>query len=370
MPHSYDLVVIGGGFYGLKIALHAREVLGLKRIAVVEREPDVMNRASYVNQARVHNGYHYPRSILTAHRSRVNFPEFTGEFGDAVVSSFDHYYAVARQLSKINARQFETFCDRIGASWTRAKPEVTDLFSSRLIEGVYLVQEPAFDSRILRQLLLDRIEAAGGIELHLGTQVEKLAAIPGDRVAVETSQGALEADRVISAVYSQINVLHRASGIPTLGLQHEVADMALVTLPEHLQGYGFTVLDGAYFSMMPFPSRRMHSLSHVRYTPRYRWHDRGADTDLDPDDVLSKVGKDPLYVEMRSDVARYIPSASSMTLGGAITEVKTVLSRTEHDDSRPILYSPHHGIRNYTCIMGGKLDNIYDVLGELVGQHG
>ena len=29
-------------------------------------DADLMQRASYANQARVHNGYHYPRSLLTA----------------------------------------------------------------------------------------------------------------------------------------------------------------------------------------------------------------------------------------------------------------------------------------------------------------
>jgi hypothetical protein len=45
-----------------------------------EKEEDFMQRASYVNQARVHNGYHYPRSILTALRLRISLPRFYKEF--------------------------------------------------------------------------------------------------------------------------------------------------------------------------------------------------------------------------------------------------------------------------------------------------
>ena len=85
MDERFDAVVIGGGFYGLRIALHLREVLGFGSVAVLEAGDAVMNRASYVNQARVHNGYHYPRSILTGYRSQVNLPRFRRDFGDASV---------------------------------------------------------------------------------------------------------------------------------------------------------------------------------------------------------------------------------------------------------------------------------------------
>ena len=69
---SYDAVIIGGGFYGAAIAIYLVKQRGFRRVALVEREAALLMRASYNNQARVHNGYHYPRSFTTAYRSRVN----------------------------------------------------------------------------------------------------------------------------------------------------------------------------------------------------------------------------------------------------------------------------------------------------------
>ena len=65
-------VVIGGGFYGCMLAAHLRQAGG--RVVLCEKHDDILERASHTNQARVHNGYHYPRSMLTGLRSRVNFP--------------------------------------------------------------------------------------------------------------------------------------------------------------------------------------------------------------------------------------------------------------------------------------------------------
>ena len=55
---QYDVAVIGGGF--LSVAGRFLRLPGNSTV-VFERGADLMQRASYVNQARVHNGYHYPQ---------------------------------------------------------------------------------------------------------------------------------------------------------------------------------------------------------------------------------------------------------------------------------------------------------------------
>ena len=59
-----DKIIIGAGLYGLYAALYcARRG---QRVVVIERDGEPFARATYVNQARVHMGYHYPRSLATA----------------------------------------------------------------------------------------------------------------------------------------------------------------------------------------------------------------------------------------------------------------------------------------------------------------
>ena len=43
-------VIIGGGFYGLSVALYLYDTLGVKNIDILEKEKQTMTRASYVNQ--------------------------------------------------------------------------------------------------------------------------------------------------------------------------------------------------------------------------------------------------------------------------------------------------------------------------------
>ena len=111
---EFETVVVGGGACGCILALELHE-RGVREILILERETELLRRASFANQARVHNGYHYPRSFLTAHRSRVNYARFTADYRECIDQGFAQYYAVSRVRSNVTARQFKLFCDRIGA---------------------------------------------------------------------------------------------------------------------------------------------------------------------------------------------------------------------------------------------------------------
>lgn len=365
---KYDAVVLGAGFFGLRIAQFLRES-GLARVAILEAEPTAMERASYVNQARVHNGYHYPRSILTAFRSRVSSRSFASEYESAIFSDFEHIYAIASSLSKTNAKQFEAFCERIGAPLQEAPPSITHSFSERLIEKSWIVEEVAFDSRELRNLILRRIASLGGIEIVYREAASRVRQSKG-MVCVETKSGMeFNAPIVISSLYAATNELHQKSGLALLPLQHEITEMALVKMPELWRNRALTVMDGPFFSMVPFPSENLHTLSHVRYTPQVRWEEH----DGVPIRARSRESLEisrTTFREMKADLNRYVSGFEHVEYVKSIREVKTVLAKNDLTDSRPIIVRTGFGIDGYYCVLGGKIDNVADVIDELGMQLG
>jgi L-2-hydroxyglutarate oxidase LhgO len=364
MGKTYDGVIIGGGFFGLSIAAYLKEHLGIEKVLVLEKESDVMQRASYNNQARVHNGYHYPRSVLTALRSRVNFPIFVDEFKDSIVNDFDKYYAVAKKLSKVSASQFYIFCQRIEADIQKAPPEVSRLFDERLVEDVFKVKEYAFDASVLKKLLLRKVDQLH-IELKNKVEVAQINENSNGTISIITSSdNSYEAKQVFNCTYSSINKINKNSKLPVLNLKHELAEMALMDLPKALQNISVTVMCGPFFSFMPFRDKKLHTLSHVRYTPHSEWHDNFRKV-RDNHSYIKKASLISHFPQMIADAKRYIPSLKNAKYKESLWEIKTVLSQSEHDDSRPILFKTHHGINNYHCIMGGKMDNIYDAYKEL-----
>lgn len=370
--HVADLgcqaIIIGGGFYGTAIASYLARQRDLHEIVLVERESALLTRASYNNQARVHNGYHYPRSFTTAYRSRINLPRFLRDWPDAVKQDFIKLYAIARRNSKVTAAQFVRFCREIGARIEPADSALRALFDPRLIEDVFLVEEYAFDACKLARWA-ERELAACGVEVHFGTHVSGVAKGPDGslQVAMQGSAGrqaSASCRYVFNCTYSGLNQIGGDFGRTQTGLKHEITEMAVMQAPAVLAGLGITVMDGPFFSMMPFPARGLHTLSHVRYTPHMHWNDQPG---VDPYQKLSGYDRLTRVGRMVRDVGRYLPAVLDAKYVDSLFEVKTVLVKNEGDDGRPILFETRAELPGFYSILGGKIDNIYDVFEKL--QH-
>ncbi|HEY9908330.1 MAG TPA: FAD-dependent oxidoreductase [Thermosynechococcaceae cyanobacterium] len=362
---DYDAVVIGAGFYGCQVALYLKQYLN--KILVLEQETEGLQRASYVNQARVHNGYHYPRSLLTAFRSRVNFSRFTQEYCECIDSSFDKYYAIAKKFSKVNGRQFQLFCERIGAPIEPAEAEVRSLFNPHLIEQVFRTQEYAFNSVKLKHRLLNELEMQQ-VEVITRAQALRVSSTqhPQIDLCFRSHQQIKEITTgyVFNCTYSGINEVLEASNLPTIPLKHELTEMALIDVPAPLKTLGITVMCGPFFSLMPFPSRNLHSLSHVRYTPHCYWQDTEQHCEQTKQH-FDRSSRQTNYRYMIKDATRYMPILEDCSYVDSVWDVKTVLPQSEVDDSRPILFERSDRLNNLISILGGKIDNIYDVLKEI-----
>lgn len=364
-----DAVIIGGGFYGAAIAIYLAKQRGFKRVVLMEREDALLTRASYNNQARVHNGYHYPRSFTTAYRSRVNLPKFVRDWPDAVTQDFTKLYAIARRNSKVTAKQFYRFCREIGAKIQPAEPSLRALFEPGLIEDVFLVEEYAFDSTKLASWAARELQDCG-VQIYLKTSVTAISKGPNQTLHVafqpeDGSEELLTSRYVFNCTYSGLNQFKGDFPGTQTSLKQEITEMALMQVPHAFQGLGITVMDGPFFSMMPFPARGLHTLSHVRYTPHLHWND---ELGIDPYQKLSQYERATRVDRMVRDVGRYLPAVLDAKYVDSLFEIKTVLVKSESDDGRPILFEKHSELPGCYSVLGGKIDNIYDVIARLNGE--
>ena len=108
---TYDKIIFGAGLYGL----YAAQKCGAagQRVLVLERDPGPFMRATYINQARVHMGYHYPRSYSTAIKSAHYFERFCQDYAFCLHTQFDQVYATSAHFSWTNAAEFRQFCKAV-----------------------------------------------------------------------------------------------------------------------------------------------------------------------------------------------------------------------------------------------------------------
>ena len=354
-----DHVIVGGGIFGCYVA----ELLSRRgeRVHLVEELPGLLGRASYWNQARVHGGYHYPRSFLTANRTRANFHTFVEEFGDCVVRNFPCYYGIAREFSLVSARQFEEFCKRIVAPVKEAPEKVRRMFDPILIEAVFETEEFVFDVRSLRTIMQQRLEKAG-VTIAMETRAERIETDPSGALQLSLRSGdnwqTVQTRNVWLCTYSDMNDLLLASDLPGVPLDRELTEMALVDPPEALNGAGVTLMDGPFFSLMPFPAANAYSLSHVRYTPHASWRVGHKDDEQHRMSDFELTSRFPL---MRRDAARFVPVMAECRYRESIWEFKAKLPRSVGNDSRPILFRRDHGAKGVHCVLGGKIDSVFDI---------
>lgn len=358
----YDAVVIGGGFFGCELAAYLKRERGFGRVLIVEQEAQLMNRASRWNQARIHGGYHYPRDFVTAHRSRVSQPLFVKNYRQAIYQNVTSLYAIARRGSHVSAETFLRRMKQAGAAIEPASSENLGLFSPAFVEDVFQVEEAVFDADALRALVENQL-ADFSIELSLDTSIYGVEGDPNQIRIIGSRAGASEltftARYAFNCTYSGLNTISQEGRVVSSKLKYEAAELTLIEVPDELKSIAITVMDGPFFSAMPYPPERVHSLSHVRYTPAFSWNDDG--TRKSPYQVLADEPKDRRSNRMIRDASRFVPKLGDAKVVGAFREVKTVMADRENNDGRPILIEQSERCRRLFSILGGKIDNVFDM---------
>jgi hypothetical protein len=326
-----------------------------------------MTRASFVNQARLHTGLHYPRSIVTA-REALNYYEiFRNRFPDAVID-FEQIYAVSNHNSKTSAVDFEGFIKRLGVEYEEVNVDLH--FESGRVSAAFKVEEPTFDSNILRDLLLSEVKSIPEIQIVLNQAVVG-GKVSDTKAILELSDGSkVQTAGLVIATYAGINSIRRVLGLSQLPLSFEIAEIVIGTVSQEMQSIGYTVMDGPFWSMMPFGSTGSASLTSVGMTPLARstgipvfpcQSRRSGCTplmlaDCNSCQVKPKSGMEHQLKQMQI----FMKNKNFFKPSGSLMTVKSVLSTTEVDDARPTLVQKEENSNIWT-VFSGKVSTLFDL---------
>jgi hypothetical protein len=333
---KYDVIVIGGGFFGCMIASRYEG-----NVLILEESEDILQFASVNNQARVHNGYHYPRSEKTAFSSHKNYEKFSKDFSTAVLSYGEMLYPIAKE-SLVSPDTFFKKYKEIGCP-IELKKDWKTIFNPHLIEEVFSVEEKVFDGNILRETVRKKIKNKN---LKTNSRVSSVRKNDNSLTVTLENGEFFSAERVMLCVYEETNQILRNSSLPEIDLIVKHSMMPLIRVPEEFQKLSMTIMDGPFFSIMPFPMQKCHSIHHVKLTPN----------------------PESKFENFYEDVVRFVPGLSKMKQIGSIVQKKTVFPQNSEDDGRPIMYKKDYGFENFDVIVGGKIDNIYDIFDIIDGK--
>ncbi len=373
---QFDCIVIGGGIFGCYAALF---LAGRgQKVALLEKESRLFQKASLVNQARLHSGYHYPRSIATAAMSDEHKTRFTDEHRDFVNFSFEKFYAVERFGSFTDARQFERFCDFLKIKCERVAEH--PLFNFQRIEALYRTEEFSFDPVLLGQFYTQRVENHPNIEVF--KNIKLLAAGQSGKnwelefevfSNVQSPKSKVQSPMVINATYAATNAINRLFGLRDLELTHEISEIAFIS-GQKFKEKGLTVMDGAFGSIMPYGKSGLLSLSSVAYThhkisyenlPTFNCQQPEIDPRCRPTapGICTICPRRPVENarKMLSQMQQYFAEDVDFQHLFSYFTIKSKLKSSYIDDGRPTEISMLHDTPKFYCLFAGKINSIYEV---------
>lgn len=365
----YDKIIIGAGLYGLYSALFC----GKKgeRVVVLEKDPAAFMRATYINQARVHQGYHYPRSISTAIKSAGYFERFAKDYAFCINSEFDKVYATAANYSWTNGEQFKKFCEAADIPCKQMHPD--EFFQKGMCDGVFLTREYTYDANILRDYFCERISELDNVDIYYGVDIVQIER-DADCYVVRLDHGEeYVSEFVLNATYAGTNQILKMAGFEAYPIKYELCEIILCDVNEKLQSHGFTVMDGPFFSIMPFGKTGLHSLTSVTFTPHTTSYDAlptfGCQSMSEGYCSVNSLGNcntcaarpKTAYAYMESLAKRYLKDEYKFSYHQSLFSMKPILMSSEIDDSRPTVIKVHSKEPTFVSVLSGKINTVYDL---------
>lgn len=364
----YDKIIIGAGLYGL----YAAQKCGAagQKVLVLEKDPAPFMRATYINQARVHMGYHYPRSYSTAIKSAGYFQRFCQDYAFCLLKEFDQVYATSAHFSWTNAEEFQRFCQAANIRCDAVAPE--RYFNPGQCDGAFLTTEYTYDAQILKEHFLQEIGKLPNVTIAYQHKPESIQR-NGSVWSVKAGDITAETPYLLNATYAGVNEIHHMMGFEPFKIKYELCEIILCTVNEKLKDTGITVMDGPFFSIMPFGRTGLHSLTSVTFTPHVTSYDslptfacqqcsKGLCTPQDMYNCNECPAKPASAWPMMSQLARkYLKQEYGFTYQGSLFSMKPILKASEIDDSRPTVIRKYVDDPTFVSVLSGKINTVYDL---------
>lgn len=336
--------IVGGGVFGTTAALVLQKDFD---VTLIERHKSILQEASGINQYRLHRGYHYPRSVDTAVSSKKGTESFT-KFYDCQVPNTEQYYVIANHNSKVTAKSFEAFMNKVGLSYTKQHLNIVNQLEA---EAIYKVEEGLFDYKKLRKVIKHRLERSS-VKVQLGKEV--------------TLPQLASFDYVVNATYSNTNTLTHNKKV----YQFELCEKPIVKLPKQFKNKGVVVIDGPFTCIDPFGDTDYHVVGNVVHAIHHTNNGVYPEVPSAYIPLLNNgvVENPPItnFPKFIKDLQKYFNAVDSIEYIGSMFVIRTVLADRDYDDARPSIVEKENS-RMYR-IFSGKISTAVDTAHEVLNS--
>ena len=185
------------------------------------------------------------------------------------------------------------------------------------------------------------------VEIKYGTEITHIEREGDEYVVYTKDDGGFRTGFLLNVTYAATNQISKMLGFDTFKIKYELCEIILCDVNDELKDYGFTVMDGPFFSIMPFGKTGFHSLTSVTFTPHNTSYDEVPTFDCQErsggfcsTQHLGNCNDCPAkpktaFPYMASLARKYIKDDYQFTYHSSLFSMKPILMASEVDDSRP-----------------------------------
>ena len=332
--------VVGGGIYGVTVATKLK-VSGYD-VVLYEAESDILNRASGINQYRLHRGYHYPRSSETIESCKINEDSFIKYYNQSIVNGdIKHYYSIASEESLVTAEEYLTTLDDAGLEW-----KIVDTMPN--CDLTIEVDEKLYDPNMLRMVCRTRLDG-NGIDLRLNGKVHGMNGYK----------------HVVYATYASLNDFADKNQ----KYQFELCEKPIFKLPKKYKDKSIVIMDGPFMCFDPFANTGYHLAGNVVHA--IHASNIGKEPEIPPvyKEYLNKgVIEKPKYTNVdrfMESAKKFFPDIVKSKHIGSMYTIRTVLPYKDDTDERPTVVTKQG--KDF-ILFSSKIGNCVNVASEVIGK--
>ena len=335
------IAVIGGGIFGVTTAIRLAEN---HSVDLFEKNSDILQSASGINQYRLHRGYHYPRSPDTALSSIKSEILFKNEFNEAVIHTNEHYYCISKNNSFTSREQYLDFCTELNLDFEETS---LDVINNSNVSLTIRVKECLFDPYILKTICWKKLKTKG-VNVFLNHFASKKIFQDYDFIVIST--------------YSNTNLFLENFPDFIQDFQYEICEKPVVTLPSELNKKSIVIMDGPFMCIDPFGHSNHFVLGNVVHAIHSTNIGKSPKIPKIFEPLLDNgIIKNPPITNFKKFVdsgSKFIPQLKNAEHIGSMFTIRTVLPKIEKTDARPTFVRKIS--KNVISIFSGKIGNCVD----------
>ncbi len=279
-----------------------------------------------------------------------------------------------------DAGQFEKVCRNAGIPCE--KLDQKNYFNAGCVEEAYKTQEYTYDAVLLRDYFLTCLAAYPSVQILCRTKIDSIWK-EQEKFCISCQNGKTFVTAfLLNAAYAAANMISDMARMDLFKLKYELCEIILCKADEKLRDKGITVMDGPFFSIMPFGKTGYHSLTSVTFTPHETSFSKMPEfscqksgrRDLECGDRhrlgncnLCDQKPESAWDYMAGLAEKYLRPEFGFAYEKSLFSVKPVLASAEIDDSRPTVIRVLSKNPVYIAVLSGKINTVYD-LDEVLDQ--